>query len=60
MMNAPSTMERVRSALTGMGFRDIEARQAVAKVVSMHEGAQTLALETALREALLAATADRL
>jgi 5-methylcytosine-specific restriction endonuclease McrA len=57
-VKAPSTMERVRSALKGMGFRDVEARRAVARVIGVHEDAQRLSLETALREALLAATAD--
>jgi 5-methylcytosine-specific restriction endonuclease McrA len=58
-MRAPSTMERVWSALKSMGFRDAEARQAVAHVESMHESSQTIPLELALREALLAATPHR-
>jgi 5-methylcytosine-specific restriction endonuclease McrA len=56
---APSpsnTMQRVHLALKTMGFRDSEARMAVASVESHHEVVEGLSLEQALREALLAAT----
>jgi 5-methylcytosine-specific restriction endonuclease McrA len=51
-----STMQRVHLALTTMGFRDSEARMAVARVASQHDVAEGLSVEQALREALLAAT----
>jgi Holliday junction resolvasome RuvABC DNA-binding subunit len=49
-------MQRVHLALKTMGFRDSEARMAVASVESHHEVVEGLSLEQALREALLAAT----
>ena len=47
-------LEKVRLALTGMGFPDAKARRAIAAVKRMHEG--TPPIEEALREALRAAT----
>ena len=58
-MKAPGTLERVRVALRRMGFREGEAKQAVARVASLHENVQAIGVELALREALLAATANR-
>jgi hypothetical protein len=51
------TFEKVRLAMRGMGFRDVQARIAVATVARMHPANEILELERALREALLAATA---
>jgi hypothetical protein len=51
---APVALEKVRLALRGMGFRDAQARDAVAAVVEMHD--ETPAVEQALREAILVAT----
>jgi hypothetical protein len=48
-------MGKVFLALKGMGFRAVQARQAIAEVEKMHE--QTPTVEEALREALLVATA---
>ena len=42
-------------ALTGMGFRDAEAREALAEVEKVHD--ETPTIEQALREALLFAPA---
>jgi Holliday junction resolvasome RuvABC DNA-binding subunit len=44
-------------ALQNLGFREHEARRAVAAVASAHDPSEPLALELALREALLIATA---
>jgi hypothetical protein len=49
--------EKVRSALRTMGFRDVEARNAIATVVGMHDAREPPTLEQALREALRVATA---
>jgi hypothetical protein len=49
-------LEKVRFALRGLGFRDDEARRAVAIVRAKCDG-QALGVETALREALRVATA---
>jgi 5-methylcytosine-specific restriction endonuclease McrA len=57
---APKTtvmLEKVRVALRGMGFRDAEARRAVATVLGTHGANETLDLAQALREAVLVATA---
>ena len=51
------TLEKVRLALTGMGFRDVEARRAVGEVERQHAGLEPLTTEQALREALVAAMA---
>jgi hypothetical protein len=51
-----TTLEKVRSALRNMGFRDVQARQAIARVVLEHPS-EVLPLEQTLREAILAATA---
>jgi hypothetical protein len=51
------TLEKVRLALRGLGFRDAEARKAVIAVASRHGTDEPLALEQALREALTHATA---
>jgi Holliday junction resolvasome RuvABC DNA-binding subunit len=48
-------LEKVRFALRQMGFRDAQARRAIAEVAKMH--GETPTLEQALREALLVATA---
>ena len=50
-------LEKVHVALRGMGFRDAEARRAIATVLGMHAENETLDLEQVLREAVLAATA---
>ena len=50
-------LEKVRRALRGMGFRDAEAREALATVGRQHASNEALALEAVLREALFAATA---
>lgn len=55
--SSPNTMQRVHQALKTMGFRDTEARMAVARVECLPDGVEGLSLEQALREALLAATA---
>ena len=52
-----TTLEKVRLALKNLGFRDGEARRAVAAVVCAHDPDEPLALERALREAVLFATA---
>jgi Holliday junction resolvasome RuvABC DNA-binding subunit len=49
--------EKARRALTNLGFRQTEARRAVAEVEKTH--AEALTPEQALREALLVATAGR-
>jgi hypothetical protein len=49
--------EKVRLALTTMGFRDGEARRAIAEVEKAHAGTTRLTLEQALRDALAIATA---
>jgi Holliday junction resolvasome RuvABC DNA-binding subunit len=49
--------EKVRIALRGLGFRDAQARRAVAAIVDKHEPSEDLPLEQALREAILVATA---
>jgi 5-methylcytosine-specific restriction endonuclease McrA len=54
---ATNTMQRVHLALRTMGFRDSDARMAVARIESQHEDVEGLPVEQALREALLAATA---
>jgi 5-methylcytosine-specific restriction endonuclease McrA len=48
---------KLQSALRGMGFRESEARKAVATVVGRHAPSDFLTLEQALREAVLVATA---
>jgi hypothetical protein len=48
---------KVRLALRSMGFRSDEVRRAIAVVVRMHPTSEPLAIEQALREALVAATA---
>jgi Holliday junction resolvasome RuvABC DNA-binding subunit len=52
-----TTLEKVRLALRGLGFRDIEARRAVAAVASRHDPNEPIVLERVLREALTVATA---
>jgi 5-methylcytosine-specific restriction endonuclease McrA len=54
---APATLEKVHLALRQMGFREAEARRAISRVISMHDSSESLALEQALREAILVATA---
>jgi hypothetical protein len=49
--------EKVHRALRGMGFRDGEARRAVAAVVRTLEPSEPVLLEVVLREAILFATA---
>jgi Holliday junction resolvasome RuvABC DNA-binding subunit len=50
------TLEKVRLALRGMGFREAQARNAVVTVARTHAASDWLSLEQALREAVLAAT----
>jgi Holliday junction resolvasome RuvABC DNA-binding subunit len=52
-----ATLEKVRLALRSMGFRNDEVKRALVEVVRKHETREPLAVEQALREALLAATA---
>jgi 5-methylcytosine-specific restriction endonuclease McrA len=52
---SPDVLEKVRLALQGMGFRDAQARRAVAEVGRAHS--ERLPVEQALREALFFATA---
>jgi hypothetical protein len=54
---ALTTFDKVHSALRGMGFRDVEARRAIAAVRGMHEADEPIELEQVLREAVLVATA---
>jgi 5-methylcytosine-specific restriction endonuclease McrA len=49
--------EKVRQALRTMGFRDTQARRAIAEVEGAHAGRDHPTLEQALREAILVATA---
>ena len=50
-------LERVRLALCGLGFRNAQAKNALAEVARRHAPTESLALEQVLREALLFATA---
>jgi hypothetical protein len=50
------TWTKVLVALKGLGFRDSQARRAIAKAANLHGNAPTV--ELALRAAILAATAD--
>jgi 5-methylcytosine-specific restriction endonuclease McrA len=52
-----TTFEKVRLALRGMGFRETQARNAIATVAQAHAANERLELERAVREAVLAATA---
>jgi hypothetical protein len=52
-----TTFEKVRFALRNLGFRDGVAGRAVATVAALHDSDESLGLEQALREALLAVTA---
>jgi len=52
-----TTVEKLHLALRGLGFREHEARRAIAEVVKMHAEPEALSLEQALREALRIATA---
>jgi len=52
-----TTFDKVHSALRGTGFRDVEARRAIAAVRGMHEADEPFELEQVLREAVLVATA---
>jgi 5-methylcytosine-specific restriction endonuclease McrA len=54
---ARTVFEKVHLALRTMGFREHQARRAIAEVMSKHEAKEPLAPEQALREALLVATA---
>jgi hypothetical protein len=49
--SASGTLEKVRLALTSMGFRNTEARKAIVSVVERH--GETQSVEVVLREALL-------
>jgi Holliday junction resolvasome RuvABC DNA-binding subunit len=55
MVTASRALEKVRLALTSMGFRDAEARRAIAQVEKMH--CYKLTVEQKLREAILVASA---
>jgi 5-methylcytosine-specific restriction endonuclease McrA len=52
-------LEKVRLALSGMGFRDQEARHATDRVGAMHGDADFPCVEQALREALAVLTQGR-
>jgi hypothetical protein len=54
---ALTTFDKVLSALRGMGFRNVEARKAVATVLGMHDANESIELGQMLREAVLVATA---
>jgi Holliday junction resolvasome RuvABC DNA-binding subunit len=49
--------DKLHAALRALGFREAEARRAIATVVKMHDRHEPLPLEQALREAVLVATA---
>jgi Holliday junction resolvasome RuvABC DNA-binding subunit len=49
--------EKVRSALRRMGFRDAQARRAVAVVAGRHNRSEMVSLEQTLREAIGVAAA---
>ena len=49
--------EKVRSALRGLGFRDAQARRAVAAVARRHDSSEEPPLEQVLREAIHVAAA---
>jgi hypothetical protein len=51
-----ATLEKVRATLRSLGFREAQAREAVATVAKLHAN-ERLTLERALREALLVAAA---
>jgi hypothetical protein len=53
--NSLGLFDKVRLALTTMGFRDAQARHAVELVQRLHP--ESLSAEQALREAVLVATA---
>jgi 5-methylcytosine-specific restriction endonuclease McrA len=50
-------LEKVRSALRSMGFRDAQARRAIAAVAGRHDPGEALDLTRTLRAAILVATA---
>jgi Holliday junction resolvasome RuvABC DNA-binding subunit len=52
-----TTLEQVRLALRGLGFRDLEVRRALTAIASGHDANEPLALERALRDALFVLTA---
>ena len=52
-----ATLEKVRAALRGLGFRDVQVRTALAEVARMHAPNESLTLEQVLREALFVAIA---
>jgi Holliday junction resolvasome RuvABC DNA-binding subunit len=54
---ATATYEKVRSALRGLGFRDAQARRAVAAVARRHDSSEDPPLEQVLREAIHVAAA---
>jgi len=49
--------EKIRLALRNMGFRDVQARRAVAAVAGNHDPNEELPLEQVLREAIWVAMA---
>jgi 5-methylcytosine-specific restriction endonuclease McrA len=53
---APGPLEKVRLALTGMGFHEAQARRAIAEVERLHCGKESPTTVQALREALVFAT----
>ena len=53
----PKTLDKVHAALRSLGFRDAEAKGAIAAVVKVHDPNEPLLLEQVLREAVLVATA---
>jgi hypothetical protein len=59
MSEAPraAIFEKVHLALRAMGFREVEARRAIAKVMRARDANDPLGLERLLRETLLVATA---
>jgi hypothetical protein len=52
-----ATFEKVRLALRGLGFRDAQAKNSIARVARMHPLSESLTLEQVFREALSVATA---
>ena len=54
---AQAPFEKVRLALRAMGFRDGEARKAVTRLMATQDPNEPMALDRALREAVLIATA---
>ena len=54
---ATTPFDKVHAALRGMGFRDVEARNAISVVRGMHDANEPPETSQLLREAVLVATA---